>query len=174
MRAGPSVLVTAASRHGATSEIAGRIAEVLRRELDGYGWRVDRCEMTEVRDAAVYDVLVVGSAVYMGRWMRSARRLVQRMHGHEFLGIWLFSSGPVDPMDPKPPVARTVLTDHPDIVDHVIVGGALDVQRLSRAERWVVRGLQVPSGDYRNWPEIEAWATTIADRLAVVGRPDHF
>lgn len=172
MTSGPVVLVTAASRHGSTVEVADRITDVLREELAGSAWSVERREVDEVRNVDEYDAMVIGSAVYMGRWMRPAKRLVQRLTGREFLGVWLFSTGPVDAEEPAQAVARTVLTDHPDVVDHVILGGKLDVDQLSGLEHLVVAGLGKPSVDHRSWPEIEEWARSIARRLAVVAEVD--
>lgn len=168
----PTVLVTAVSRHGSTSDVADRLADVLREELDATPWSVERREPDQVRDVEEFDAIVIGSAVYMGRWTGQAKRLVRRLDGHTFTGVWLFSTGPVDPAEPKPELARSVLTDHPDIVDHVIFGGCLDVDRLSVPERVLVRALKVPSGDYRSWPAIEGWASEIASRLALVSAAD--
>jgi menaquinone-dependent protoporphyrinogen oxidase len=53
------VLVTAATRYGATAEIAAAIAE----GVDGY------------------DAVVVGSAVYAGHWLKPVRELVERHAG---------------------------------------------------------------------------------------------
>lgn len=49
-----------------------------------------------------YDAVVLGSAVYVGRWLEPARELVDA-HAEELAArpTWLFSSGPIgDP--PKP------------------------------------------------------------------------
>ena len=64
------ILLACASRHGATAEIAEEIGDVLRREVPG--------AVVEVRDAAEpgdvdgFDAVVLGSAVYMGRWLPAA------------------------------------------------------------------------------------------------------
>ena len=56
-----SVLVTAASEHGATREIAARIGA----ELAEHGIDVDLEEPEKVQDLAQYDGFVVGSALYL-------------------------------------------------------------------------------------------------------------
>ena len=70
------VLVSAASKHGATAEIADRIAAALRDALPG-GTDVDVVAAENVTTVDGYEAVVLGSAVYMGRWLDSARRLAE-------------------------------------------------------------------------------------------------
>jgi menaquinone-dependent protoporphyrinogen oxidase len=63
------VLITAATRHDATREIAEAIgAGLVERGMDAETRPID-----EVTDLVGYDAVVLGSAVYMGRWLKSAR-----------------------------------------------------------------------------------------------------
>jgi hypothetical protein len=65
---GPSVLVSAALRHGSTAEIAAAICDELRQR----GLRARVLVPAEVTALDSYDVVVLGSAVYVGHWLRSA------------------------------------------------------------------------------------------------------
>lgn len=67
------VLVSVASKHGATAEIADAIAE----ELGAADLEAVRCEPGEVSSLDRMDAAVIGSAVYAGRWLEPARRLVE-------------------------------------------------------------------------------------------------
>ena len=94
-------LVTVSSKHGSTEGIGRAIAEVL--ESAGVG--VDLIPPSGVGSLHEYDAVVVGSALYMGRWMAPARDFVQG-HADELRHrpVWLFASGPVtgvadDPYD---------------------------------------------------------------------------
>ena len=49
--------------------------------------------------------------------------------------------------------------------DHRVFGGKLDKRQLSFGERALVTALRAPEGDFRDWDEIRAWASGIADRL---------
>ena len=92
------VLVTAASRHGSTADIAAAIVRVLHLR----GLAADLVEPAEVKDLSEYDAVVLGSAVYAGRWMGPATDLVARCQS-QLAGrpVWLFSSGPVgNPAEP--------------------------------------------------------------------------
>ena len=88
------VLVSAASKHGATAEIGDRIAAALRDALPA-GTDVDVVAAENVTTVDGYEAVVLGSAVYMGRWLDSARRLAET-HAAELSTrpVWLFSSGP--------------------------------------------------------------------------------
>ena len=70
-----TVLVTAASRHGTTTEIAQALADGLRRR----GVDVEVRDPRDVVDADGHEAVVLGSAVYAGRWERDARALARRL-----------------------------------------------------------------------------------------------
>ncbi|HYA00523.1 MAG TPA: flavodoxin domain-containing protein [Candidatus Binatia bacterium] len=175
------VLVAYASRHGFTQGIAERVAETLRAS----GQSVDLIPAGSAGDITGYQAYVVGSAAYIGSWLRPATELVQRNQA-VLAGkpVWLFSSGPLgtattDPKgkdileasEPKQFAEfRTVL--HPRDL-HVFFGG-LDPDRLGPAER-VVRSTPagrplLPQGDFRDWKAIDTWARGIAAELATPAR----
>ncbi len=164
------VLVTVASKHGATAGIAERIADVLRRALTERdpAARVELRPVDEVTAVGEYDAVVLGSAVYMGRWLESARELVQREA--ETLAarpVWLFSSGPIG-NPPKPdqePVDVASAVAVSKAREHRVFAGRLDRRELGFAEKAVVVALRVADGDFRDWAEIERWATEIAGAL---------
>ena len=92
------VLVTYASRHGATQGIAERIGETLRAN----GLDAETRPAASVGNASTYDAFVVGSAAYMEHWLKDAKSFVDR--NRDVLAVrpvWLFSSGPIgpDPVD---------------------------------------------------------------------------
>ena len=43
--------------------------------------------------------------------------------------------------------------------------GRLELSRLGRTERFVAQWVGAIDGDYREWDEIEAWASSIAMQL---------
>jgi menaquinone-dependent protoporphyrinogen oxidase len=158
------VLVTAASKHGATAEIGERIAA----ELSRRGHEVTNRPPEEVGKVDSFDAVVLGSAVYAGRWRPEARDFVDEF-GHELLDrpLWLFSSGPLG----EPPKPDEDPMDVPAIVEatsphqHRVFPGKLDPEALGMAERAIVRALRAPYGDFRDWDAITGWAGEIADAL---------
>ncbi|GAA4472806.1 flavodoxin domain-containing protein [Phytohabitans houttuyneae] len=163
------VLVTAASKHGATAEIAERIAAALRSALPAA--EVDVQVPSKVTTLERYDAVVLGSAVYAGRWLDSARNLAVK-HSAELarVPVWLFSSGPVgDP--PKPdedPVDAAPLVVATGARQHAVFAGKLERHHLRFAERVVATALRAPSGDFRDWAAIDAWASRIVQELQKV------
>lgn len=81
------VLVTHASRSGATDAIARRVADRLRTR----GLQVQLVPVGEVEDVEAYDAVVVGGGTSGRHWLRPARRFVQR-HEEELARrpVWLF------------------------------------------------------------------------------------
>jgi menaquinone-dependent protoporphyrinogen oxidase len=160
-----NVLVTTASKHGATTEIGEAIARVL--TAQGHATLVMAPE--EVEHVDDVDAVVIGSAVYAGHWLKSAKQLIERCQA-ELVGIpvWTFSSGPLgDP--PKPdedPVDVADVLSAVNSTEHRLFAGKLDVEMLGFAERAITRALRAPSGDFRNWDEIDRWATEIGESLA--------
>jgi menaquinone-dependent protoporphyrinogen oxidase len=163
------VLVTAASMHGATTEIAQAIG----RALSEQGLTVTVLPPQDVASVEEYDAVVIGSAVYVGHWLDAAKDLVNRCHdGLVTRPVWLFSSGPVG--DPASKLARAMDTDPADVVsirvttgarDHQMFAGKLDRKLLTRPQRvslLVFRGLE---GDFRDWAAVRRWAVGIAQQL---------
>ncbi len=158
------VLVTAASRHGSTSEIAAAIGRHLVEEgLEAAV--VDPDDVTLIRD---YDAVVLGSAVYAGHWLEPATQLVTRLGNRLSLRpVWLFSSGPVgDPLKPEEDAVDVeALVEATQAREHRVFAGRIDRGLLTFPERALVRALRVPVGDYRDWDAIEEWSTHIAEEL---------
>jgi menaquinone-dependent protoporphyrinogen oxidase len=158
------VLVSAASRHGSTADIAKVIAEVLRMR----GLEVDITAPHEVASVDAYDAVIIGSAVYTGHWLPDASALVAREADRlASRPVWLFSSGPIgDP--PKPETGPSDVGDLADRIgarEHRIFAGALDKGRLGLGERSIVAVVRAPEGDYRRWDEIRDWASGVATEL---------
>jgi menaquinone-dependent protoporphyrinogen oxidase len=160
--------VIVASKHGSTAEIATALGEALARR--GIVTVVN--DVADVSDFEGYDAVVLGSAVYAGRWMKSARELVELRH-EELAArpVWLFSSGPVgEPLRPtEDPVDVATITTAIGARGHRVFPGKLDKGKLGLAERALVRSLRVPDGDFRDWDEVAAWAGEIADALGQGG-----
>lgn len=158
------VLVSVASRHGATWEIGEAVAAVLREN----GHRVTVREPQDVADVAGFDAIVLGSAVYLGHWLPAARelgdRLVGRTHGK---AVWLFSSG----LATQPAAAANspheiaALVEALDARGHRSFRGRLDLAQLSFAERAHIAAGRARAGDHRDFEAVTAWADGIATEV---------
>jgi menaquinone-dependent protoporphyrinogen oxidase len=160
-----NILITVASRHGSTREIA----EMLAQELRAADHCVDVQNIEEGPSIAMYDAVIIGSAIYMGKWLPSAAQFVQdnRVRLGE-VPIWLFSSGPLGHENPQP-------TGDPKQIDalmavtrahaHRVFVGKLDKHSLGVGERLIVRAVGAPEGDFRDWAAIRSWARDITGVL---------
>jgi menaquinone-dependent protoporphyrinogen oxidase len=160
------LLVSTASRHGSTAEIGDALARV----LDERGFEVDRVAPDDVLELNPYDGVVLGSAVYLGRWLKPATGLVHRLADQlSRRPVWLFSSGPTGPADAV--VDPASLPDLTDVVartgalDQRLFGGTVDIDDLGPVERLMLRAAHAPTMDVRDWDAIRRWGLTIADTL---------
>jgi menaquinone-dependent protoporphyrinogen oxidase len=161
------VLVTAASRHGATHEIAEAIASGLARR--GIDAEAHPAEQLAGLDG--YDAYVIGSAVYIGRWLAPARELVEaHADALSAVPVWMFSSGPLGPPDALKPEGDPVDADDmiqaAGAVEHRVFAGRLDKSLLGLPEKAVVIAVRAPEGDFRDWEAIDGFAAEIAQQLS--------
>jgi menaquinone-dependent protoporphyrinogen oxidase len=158
------VLVSAASRHGATTEVAAAIAA----SLATAGLEAVVATPSDVASVEGFDAAVIGSGVYAGRWLEPARDLIERHRAAlSAIPVWLFSSGPVgdppkpdeDPLDVAPLVALVGARGHR------VFPGMIEKRRLGLGEKAILAAVRAPEGDFRPWTLIEAWAGEIAAQL---------
>jgi len=140
-----SILVAYASRHGATEGIARRIGNLLTRKLTPEGWRVEVAKTDNVEDFIGYEAVILGSAIYLGRWLRSATQLFRHMDVEPPLGLWLFSSGPVD--DSAGDAFFAPVVAGRAVRDSVVFAGRIDRASLGGLERAVTAMVRVEDGD---------------------------
>jgi menaquinone-dependent protoporphyrinogen oxidase len=162
-----TVLVTYASKHGATAEIAQAITQTLR----DTGTDAECLEVHHVKTLEPYDAVILGSAVYMKRWRGEARRFLHR-HGEELRArpFWIFSSGPVGAPDEDPnpewlePHKVIDEAQRLGVREHVVFGGRLPEHGGFTAHA-MARNIPAEFQDRRDWQQIHAWARGVAAQL---------
>jgi menaquinone-dependent protoporphyrinogen oxidase len=165
-----TVLIAVASRHGATQEIA----EAIGKRIHASGFAVDVIKLPDSSeygprpDPAQYDAVVLGSGVYLGRWLAPAREFIKH-HAETLNGmpVWAFSSGPIGHPSADDGqhtgIAAVLSAVHP--VDYRVFGGKLDPDVLGLAERVLATVIRAAEEDDRDWNEIATWAEEIAEAL---------
>src|ERR1700730_13519726 len=160
------ILVAVASRHGSTHEIADALAL----ELGTAGHDVDVHTIEDSPAVEGYDAAVIGSAVYMGKWLPQAEQFVDRHQAQlAAMPVWLFSSGPLGSDDPQPtgePAHLDQLIGRTGARGHRTFVGKLDKGELGFGERLIARAVGAPDGDFRDWAAINVWADEIAAAVA--------
>jgi menaquinone-dependent protoporphyrinogen oxidase len=167
------VLVAYATKYGATAEIAEKIGQVLR----GAGLDADVLPVDRVGDLPSYKAVILGSAAYVGSWRKQAAAFL-KANEKVLAGqlVWLFSSGPTGEGDPleltqgwRLPKALQPIADRIQPRDIALFHGAVFREKLSLIEKWMIKMVNAPAGDFRDWEAIAAWATAIAETVQKAG-----
>ena len=162
------ILVCYATKHQSTRGIAEAIGE----ELTVDGHQVDVLSIAGPINLGRYDAIVFGSAVYMGKWLPEATTFTR--DAAAILAekpLWLFSSGPIgDDLAPSTFELAEVEAFARDVGarDHRVFAGRIDPHDLTFSQKLIVKAVRAPSGDFRDWEEIRAWAREIERELPIV------
>ncbi len=160
------VMVACASKHGSTEGISEAIAE----RLHQLGHDAVAVRLTDEVDLNGIQALVLGSAVYAGSWMKEATAFAEaNADVLSRMPVWLFSSGPLGTVihdEEEQPRQLAELTETLRPRAHRMFFGALDRGKLAFGERMMVKAVQAPEGDFRDWNAISVWADEIARELA--------
>ena len=159
----PSILITYASKHGSTREVA----EAIGRTFAELGLDVDIEPAASVHDLSWYDGVVLGTALYMGKPHADARRFLRRQHkALSALPVAVFAMGPLttssdDVQGAKKQLDRALATvSDIEPISTAIFGGVVDPEQL----RFPFNRMK--ASDARNWNVIETWARELVAPLS--------
>jgi menaquinone-dependent protoporphyrinogen oxidase len=161
----PTILVAFATKHGSTREVA----EVVAGRLREHDVRTDVLPAADVHGLEPYEAVVLGGALYAGRWHGDARRFLRRHRralGDRPLAV--FALGPLTEKEEDMAGSRAQLDRalgtfealHPVAV--AVFGGVVDPAKL----RFPFS--HMPATDARDWERIRAWADEVARLTAPV------
>src|ERR1035437_2829749 len=150
-----TVLVAYATKRGSTREVAADVARVIRQS----GAEVEISPAREVKKLDRYQAVVLGGALYMGRWHKDARRMLKR-HRPELasLPLAVFALGPKEitpeAIEKAGAALARALAEVPEVhpFSTAIFGGVIDSKRLHFPFS------RMPAGDARDWNAIQDWA----------------
>lgn len=169
-----NILVSYATSHGSTAEIAQFIAD----KLVAKGHEATAEDAALVLSVEGYDAFVVGSAIHSGEWLPEAVAFVEEFG--DDIGdkpVFVFVSC-IRVLEDKgydwvlnnymPPW----LLEKLNLVDVVAFAGKLLFDNVSWEEEWTLAlkydGVHPAidfDGDFRDWSKIEAWANFIDRKL---------
>ncbi len=153
------VLVIYASEAGSTEEVAIFIKDLIL-EAD---YEVDLCKVDAVKDITEYDVIMIGSPIYVGKWKKEATNFVennaeqlQSKKVFYFLTCMNLTSTDQEKLDQVP----QFLTYERGLVEPISEGrfaGVINPKKLSFFKRMMIKLVKAPEGDFRDWEEIANW-----------------
>jgi menaquinone-dependent protoporphyrinogen oxidase len=159
----PLVLVTYASKHGSTEEVALEIAG----RLSAHGIVADVRATRDVSSLQGYEAVVLGSAIYMGRLHADARAFLHRHRaGLAERPLAVFAMGPRsletdDVAGSRKALDAALAKEAPlEALSTAIFGGVLDPTQLHFPFN------RMPAADARDWDAIRAWGDEAAERIA--------
>lgn len=159
------VLVAYATKYGSTQEVAEAIATILRER----GCEAEVRPARDVRSLEGFGAVVLGAALYMGRWHADAHRFLKRHRAViSSLPVAIFALGPLDASEKQWHDARAQLKQElakmpwlaPVYVE--LFGGVINPARLHFPFN------HMPAGDARDWTAIRAFAEKLAATLQPV------
>ena len=162
-----TVLVAYATKRGSTREVAEAVAATLREQ----GLAVEVEPASAVQSVAPYEAVVLGGALYTGRWHRDARDFLRR-HRHALAErrVAVFGMGPRTLGEHDVAGSRAqldkALAGVPEVTPAAVAifGGVVDPAAL----RFPFN--RMPASDARDWDAIESWTTELSGAFAV---PQH-
>lgn len=157
------VLVTYASKYGST----GGVADAIGKELCSKDVTSDVALINNAGNIGSYQGVVIGSAIYMGKWMSEAVDFVKnnkdtlRQMPVAYFLVCMTLSKPTEENRAKvlsymDPILKAVPEIKP--VGIGTFAGALDYNNLSWLNKKILRSKGTPEGDFRDWKAIQAWA----------------
>jgi menaquinone-dependent protoporphyrinogen oxidase len=163
------LLVTYATKHGSTHEVAEAIAQRLR----VLGHRVEVRPAHDVVSLSEYEGVVLGGSLYAGRWHRDARRFLAR-HRDELAAMPLavYAMGPittdVDDVAGSRRQLDRALAKQPGIQPFTIAvfGGVVDPAKLH------FPFTHMEACDARNWDAIRYWTDEISASMPPTSATD--
>jgi menaquinone-dependent protoporphyrinogen oxidase len=154
-----TVLVAYATKRGSTREVAFDVARVIRES----GLEVEISPAREVKSLDRYSTVVLGGALYMGRWHKHARKLLKRMRSElESQPLAVFAMGPGST---EPEAIGRVGAQLKRALDAVP-----EVHPFSTAIFGGVIVKKKTNVDARDWDAIQAWAEAVAHEVAARSR----
>jgi menaquinone-dependent protoporphyrinogen oxidase len=168
------VLVAYASKYGST----GGVADAIGKELCNRSAAVDVCMVKNIGDLTPYRGAVIGSAIYMGKWMPEAADFVKRNRGVlgqiavAYFVVCMTMGQPTEDNRRKAlayldPVLKEVPQVKP--VEIGTFAGALHYSNLSMPTKMIMKAKGAPEGDFRQWDVIRAWADGLCSPLLALG-----
>ena len=157
------VLVAYASKYGST----GGVADAIGKELCSKDMAADVVLIKNANNISSYQGVIIGSAIYMGKWMPEAVDFVKKNKDTlcnvpvAYFLVCMTLSQPTgknraEVLSYMDPILKAVPEIKP--VGIGTFAGAMDYNNLSWINKKILKSKGTPEGDFRDWNAIRAWA----------------
>ncbi len=168
------VLVSYASAHGSTAEVAQFVGKVLQE----HDFAVTVASVNDVKSVSGYDAFILGSAIHAGMWLTPMSVFFER-HENEMVGkpVYFFMTciRVLEPDGLRHALSNYVHQETMQklgVQDIGVFAGKLNWDEIDLQERWALSlrydGSEVPGSrndDFRDWNAIRAWAVSVREAL---------
>jgi menaquinone-dependent protoporphyrinogen oxidase len=161
------ILIAYATRNGSTAEIA----RIIGKELAAAGVAVDVAEIKTISALADYTAVVIGGPLYMGSVDGAVKKFVGKNREQlQRLPVAAFAVG-LAPKNPDPGAVGMAMDalkksiDPVTPVSSVLFAGKLDPAKVNFVMRKFLEMAKIPSGDFRDWDAIAAWAQKLPEKM---------
>jgi menaquinone-dependent protoporphyrinogen oxidase len=160
------ILVAYATRYGSTAEIASAVGK----ELESAGHAVVVKEMKAVTSLEGYDAFVIGAPIYMGKvidintFVRRFKDTLARKPVAAFaVGLAAATKYAKQVEESRKALDTSLAPIKPVAV--TLFAGMLDPAKLSFIQRKMTEFVKSPTGDFRDWNAIAAWARELPESM---------
>ena len=163
------ILVAYAPRKGSTAGIAQAVGK----QLVSAGHTVDVAEMKTVTTVEGYNAVIIGAPMYMGSIVQDAGKFVGRSRDQlTKLPVAAFAVGMAPASNDAKKVEESMKALHASLaplkpLPATMFAGKLDPTKLSFIQRKMTEFVKSPTGDFRDWNAIAAWARELPKKMGV-------
>lgn len=163
-----TILVAYATRYGSTADVAEAIGDELRKA----GNEVEVRPISELRDLSQYRAAVIGSPIYMGKWLPEPQVFIERNQQYlRTIPVAFFAVGlTIEEGNPESLKKAEMSMDQVRMlvkpVDIGLFPGRLESGHLSFTDRAIIKMIRAKTGDFRNLEAVRAWAQAVREKIA--------
>ena len=170
------VLITYASIHGSTKEIAERISSIISPQIKSPS-TAEVLPMEEVSDLSKYNFVIIGSAVHNFVWIPlGSSWLSTNSAALSKSTVWAFSVGTPFAVgkfaqrmlesDDEERKLTEAIAQHVKVEGHMLFNGRfLKSHATTKFNLWW-RVFGGKFGDFRDWENIDKWAGEVGEKIA--------
>jgi menaquinone-dependent protoporphyrinogen oxidase len=171
-----SVLITYASVHGSTKEIAERVGAVLSTYLGDSNIAVHVLPMEQAKDISKYNFIIIGSAVHNFEWVPLGSSWLSRNKSAvSKVPVWAFSVGTpfaigkigqrmLESKDEERKLVEAIEANV-HIESHTLFNGKVLTSHTPTLFNMWWRLFGGKFGDFRDWDTIDNWAKEVGDQI---------